>query len=241
MLKIPFLALAGLACWAALPAAACLVCQQMLQPQYVVLTVHGKLDAKHLTPEPGPAVGRNDGSITAGGKTYRLDFGNDRALRERAGKLDGQRVVLTGRLEKRLVPVFRLPRPELLPLPQPPRPPRDFPMPICPPILEVEVIVVTDLRADKTDCLLQWVRVEIKGKLRRTEIRTSDPTKPAYILWTVEAGGKTYQLDFTSRFQSRRAAELEGQTVLVTGTLGSTSGLAGQHVTVSDLRAALAM
>src|SRR5262245_4905983 len=116
MLKIPLLALAGLVGWAALPAPACPGCQRLLQPQYVVLTVHGKLDAKPLSPEldakplspePGSAVVRSDGTVTAGGTAYRVEYGADQALRELARKLHGQRVVLTGRLEQRLIPVIR--------------------------------------------------------------------------------------------------------------------------------------
>jgi hypothetical protein len=229
MLKIPFLALAGLVCWAVPPAPACPVCLKFQQQvrKSVVLEIHGKLTASFLEGRPRRNVFPDDGSITAGGKTYRLRF-QSQELRLLGHKLHGQRVVLTGRLERwaplRLLP---LPVPEPLPLPS-------FPEPYDP-IVEVEVVVVTGLRADDTGFVRETCHVEIQGKLRRVQLRTTEPNSPTYTLWTIEAGGQTYQLDLVTRHDFLRASRMEGLTVVVTGTLGNTAGLLGQRVTVTDI------
>src|SRR5262249_24042892 len=81
----------------------------------VTVEIQGKLRQIDITHEkyPGPlapAILIMGWEVTANGKSYRLEFGNDQ-LRQLAWKLEGQTVMLTGRLEqrKRRLPPYTMP------------------------------------------------------------------------------------------------------------------------------------
>jgi hypothetical protein len=88
------------------------------------------------------------------------------------------------------------------------------------------MIRVTGLKADHSDYERDVVTVEIQGRLDAGWC----PTPPS---WTIVADGKTYQLDLRSRFHHCLARQLNGKTVVVTGTLKD--GV----VTVTGLKAAV--
>jgi hypothetical protein len=158
-----------------------------------VLTLEGKLVYEDGTgphiPEFEPWIGPG---LDTGGTWFGLDFGKNKDLLERAEKLSGRRVRVTGRLEQRQLGGL-IPR-------------------------TIYVLVVTDLQPVKPDggILKKTVHVEMKGQFLfradRLDILLPDSR--------LTVNGQTYVVNFgNNRDLWRSATALDGHTAIVAGTL----------------------
>jgi predicted RNA-binding protein with TRAM domain len=95
-------------------------------------------------------------------------------------------------------------------------------------------VKVTDLKEDK-DSVTKTTVVEVRGRLCQQLVRDNWVHPKGYdvsrlsMAWVVRAEGKTYVLDF-SKGLPPSIARLNGQTVVVTGTLN------GDRIAVTDLK-----
>jgi hypothetical protein len=162
------------------------------------------LGGEHRFPMPTvDFVAMTHWEITAGETTYELELGT-RELQALAEKLDGQTVLLEGRLEMRWRE-GRVPtgpcgiRPMIAPMPMP-----------------VAVVVVGRVQAVATEFLTETTSVVISGKLQMNA-RLGYPAFDSQAVIT--AGGKTYVVDFGGNAALRLAAQsLDGTTIAIKGT-----------------------
>jgi hypothetical protein len=192
MYKIMASLLAGFGLFLAIPAPAAEMVRPGKQPVKSAMgwvEIKGKLHRVKGEFKSNPPIPFDYWELLAGGKTYYLDL-RGKELPVLAEKLNGWVVVVTGILH-----------------------------PSSP------TIWVTGLKAD------EYIKVEIKGKLstvlrplpgRRFPYDRDDrfpmPTVRFIEVWTITAGGKTYDLTFGSDDLRKLAEKVKGKTVVVTGT-----------------------
>jgi hypothetical protein len=140
--------------------------------------------------------------VVAGGVSYELDFSQDRQFLDAAGKLDGQTVIVTGRLETRyrrdrLGAGGELGGPKYM-------------------MMEYPVVVVSGIKADESDFVRKTTTVRLVGQLQY------DPTeiyRPYGVYDYITAQGQCYYLHFGQNVRQDAAARGLCGRVIVTGTL----------------------
>ena len=141
--------------------------------------------------------------ITVKGKTYELEL-NSKELQSLAEKLQGQTVLLEGRLEIRWREKH------------PPTGPDGTRILIAYPPVLVSVVVVHRIEAVLAEFVKETVSVVISGKLNMNA-RLGYPARDSQAV--VTSGDKTYVLDFASNAALRLAAQMfDGKTIAIKGT-----------------------
>jgi hypothetical protein len=130
--------------------------------------------------------------VTVGKVQYELDFAGSKELLDQAGKLLGQTVVLTGRLEDQFRLMGCIAR-------------------------SSQVVVVTSMKAGSPDYIRQTTHVNLQGRL---EFDPTEIYRPFGVYWYVNVQGQHYYLHFgTNSSLLKLAGSLTGSRLAVTGTL----------------------
>jgi hypothetical protein len=175
------------------------------KPQLAPVEIRGTLDHGVGVAEPGWHYSTPTGyRITVDGGTYYLSF-NDPALLRRAGVQQGQRVVVTGRLETRRLGVGRRGRPGE-PVLQDAR------------LFTEQWVHVTDLRPVQPEGVKESTVIEVRGRLD-LHVVPGYPMREEVAV--VEVGDQSFVLNFGDHKALREQAErLNGKLVTIRGTRG---------------------
>jgi hypothetical protein len=165
--------------------------------EWTTIEINGTLDddgglRPHI-PEFGAWIGH---SVTADGKWFGLDFGTNKELEEKAKKLTGKRILVTGKVEERDLNGLIKQRIKVVVASQ----------------LEA---AVQELNGVGADSVQETVHLEVQGDLESIILGGLPPRTD----WIVKADGKTYHLEFDSAIPKEKPGTFEGKKVVVTGTL----------------------
>jgi hypothetical protein len=151
--------------------------------------------------------------VYVNGAALPVEFGDKSKLRDRAAKLDGQLVLVTGALETvEYIPLDSQPRPRPWDKDQLAIEPSFLKVP---PMRTAQVLRASDLKAVATDSIQETVHLQIAGKLEHHVLESL----PVQHVWLITVEGKTYRLRFGHDIPKNQRERLEGASVIITGTV----------------------